>query len=44
MSNVFQNITVIANPEQAEVRDGSRRHAKKRGARAGADGRQRRDK
>jgi hypothetical protein len=29
MSDDFQDITVIANPEQAEVRDGSRRHAKK---------------
>jgi hypothetical protein len=29
MSNDFQNVTVIANPEQAQVRDGSRRHAKK---------------
>jgi hypothetical protein len=29
MSNAFQDITVIANPEQVEVRDGSRRHAKK---------------
>src|ERR1044071_7461155 len=29
MSDEFQNIAVIANPEQAEVRDGSRRHAKK---------------
>ncbi|MBC7932838.1 MAG: hypothetical protein H7Z38_19935 [Rubrivivax sp.] len=29
MSTEFQDITVIANPEQAEVRDGSRRHAKK---------------
>jgi hypothetical protein len=29
MSNDFQDITVIANPEQAQVRDGSRRHAKK---------------
>lgn len=29
MSNAFQNITVIANPEQTQVRDGSRRHAKK---------------
>ena len=25
----FQDIAVIANPEQAQVRDGSRRHAKK---------------
>ena len=29
MSTDFQDITVIANPEQAQVRDGSRRHAKK---------------
>ena len=29
MSDDFQEITVIANPEQAQVRDGSRRHAKK---------------
>ena len=29
MSDDFQDITVVANPEQAEVRDGSRRHAKK---------------
>ncbi len=29
MSNDFQAITVIANPEQAQVRDGSRRHSKK---------------
>jgi hypothetical protein len=29
MSNNFQDITVVANPEQVEVRDGSRRHAKK---------------
>jgi hypothetical protein len=29
MSKDFQDITVIANPEQAQVRDGSRRHAKK---------------
>ena len=29
MSNDFQDITVIANPEQAQVRDSSRRHAKK---------------
>src|ERR1043165_4364065 len=29
MSNDFQDIAVIANPEQAQVRDGSRRHAKK---------------
>jgi hypothetical protein len=29
MSNDFQDITVIANPEQAQVRDGSRSHAKK---------------
>ena len=29
MSTDFMDITVIANPEQAEVRDGSRRHAKK---------------
>jgi hypothetical protein len=29
MSNDFQDITVISNPEQAQVRDGSRRHAKK---------------
>ena len=29
MSNDFQDVTVVANPEQAQVRDGSRRHAKK---------------
>lgn len=29
MSDDFQDITVIANPEQSQVRDGSRRHAKK---------------
>src|ERR1044071_4798745 len=29
MSDEFQDIAVIANPEQAQVRDGSRRHAKK---------------
>ena len=29
MSTGFQDITIIANPEQAEVRDGSRSHAKK---------------
>ena len=29
MSTDFQDIRVIANPEPAEVRDGSRRHAKK---------------
>lgn len=29
MSDNFQDIAVIANPEQAQVRDGSRRHAKK---------------
>jgi hypothetical protein len=29
MSTEFQDITIIANPEQAEVRDGSRRHSKK---------------
>jgi hypothetical protein len=29
MSTDFQDITIIANPEQAHVRDGSRRHAKK---------------
>lgn len=29
MSTAFQDITVIANPEPSEVRDGSRRHAKK---------------
>lgn len=29
MSTCFQDIAIIANPEQAEVRDGSRRHAKK---------------
>jgi hypothetical protein len=29
MSTDFQDIVVIANPEQAQVRDGSRRHAKK---------------
>jgi hypothetical protein len=29
MSADFQDITIIANPEQTQVRDGSRRHAKK---------------
>ena len=29
MSTDFQDITIIANPEPAAVRDGSRRHAKK---------------
>jgi len=29
MSTDFQEITVVANPEQAQVRDGSRRHTKK---------------
>lgn len=29
MSDEFQDITVVANPEEAQVRDGSRRHAKK---------------
>jgi hypothetical protein len=29
MSTDFQDINIIANPEQAQVRDGSRRHAKK---------------
>ena len=29
MSTDFQDITIIANPEQAQVRDGSRSHAKK---------------
>jgi hypothetical protein len=29
MSNEFQDITIIANPEQAQVRDGSRSHSKK---------------
>jgi len=29
MSTDFQDITIVANPEQAQVRDGSRRHAKK---------------
>ena len=29
MSTDFQDVTVVANPEQAQVRDGSRRHAKK---------------
>src|ERR1044071_3551064 len=29
MSDDFQDIAVIANPEQAQVRDGSRSHAKK---------------
>ena len=29
MSTDFQDITIISNPEQAQVRDGSRRHAKK---------------
>ena len=29
MSTDFQDINIIANPEQAQVRDGSRSHAKK---------------
>lgn len=29
MSSDFQDVTVIANPEPEQVRDGSRRHAKK---------------
>lgn len=29
MSDDFEDITVIANPEQEQVRDGSRRHARK---------------
>ena len=29
MSIDFRDITIIANPEQSEVRDGSRRHSKK---------------
>jgi hypothetical protein len=29
MSNDFQDVIVIANPEPEQVRDGSRRHAKK---------------
>ena len=29
MSTDFQDITIVANPEQSQVRDGSRRHAKK---------------
>jgi len=29
MSTDFQDITIIANPDPAQVRDGSRRHAKK---------------
>jgi hypothetical protein len=29
MSTDFQDITIIANPEHAQVRDGSRRHSKK---------------
>jgi len=29
MSIDFQDITIIANPDQAQVRDGSRRHSKK---------------
>jgi hypothetical protein len=29
MSTDFQDITIIANPQQAQVRDGSKRHAKK---------------
>ncbi|HEX8686119.1 MAG TPA: hypothetical protein VF654_06440 [Pyrinomonadaceae bacterium] len=29
MSTDFQDISIIANPEQAQVRDGSRSHAKK---------------
>jgi len=28
-SDDFQDVTVVANPEPAQVRDGSRRHAKK---------------
>ena len=29
MSAEFQDITIIANPEQSQVRDGSSRHGKK---------------
>jgi hypothetical protein len=29
MSTDFQDVTIIANPDQAQVRDGSRRHSKK---------------
>jgi len=29
MSDNFQDITVIANPDRSQVRDGSRRHSKK---------------
>lgn len=29
MSTDFQDITIIANPEHSQVRDGSRRHSKK---------------
>src|SRR4029434_8495975 len=29
MSTDFKDITIIANPDQAQVRDGSRRHSKK---------------
>ena len=29
MSSDFEDITITANPEQAQVRDGSRRHSKK---------------
>ena len=29
MSIDFKDITILANPEQAQVRDGSRRHSKK---------------
>jgi hypothetical protein len=29
MTTDFQDITILANPEQSQVRDGSRRHAKK---------------
>ena len=29
MTSAFRDITIIANPDQSEVRDGSRRHSKK---------------
>lgn len=29
MSTDFRDVTIIANPDQAQVRDGSRRHSKK---------------
>lgn len=38
MSADFQDITVVANPEQAQARDGSRSHAKKFPLRRGRAG------